>query len=437
MQIKMPWGREGELAFELPSHWRVIAEARPAGMAALLDTVSAINRALDQPEASPALESLLPRTGGVALVVDDISRPTPAPLLVPPLVQRLLAAGVDRRRLSLIFALGTHRPMTEAEMRARVTPAVCDQIQCSNHDCHDPGKMVRLGRTRRGTEVWINRRVAEAELRVLVGTIEPHPQAGFGGGLKNILPGVAGASAIGHNHLLMPSPAEYHMIGTMPDANPMRLDLEEAAAMLAGRTFILNSVLNPQGQAAQVVAGDPITAHRRGIAAARQIYCVPIPRPADVILSNSHPMDLDLSQGVKAVANMPAAVKKGGVILGFLRCELGMDAAKAKGSLPPMRLLRLLLRALGSRGIYWLANHLPASVPIEERFIANYAMQMLKDFHVLVYSPTLVRDTQGKYREFLYDDVPAMLRRADRMLGRPSAEVLVFPQGAVTVPGIN
>ena len=437
MQIKMPWGREDELVFDLPLHWQVIAEARPAGMAALPDVVAAVNRVLDQPQGTPALESLLPRRGAIALAVDDISRPTPAHLLVPPLLRRLLAAGVEPSRLRLIFALGTHRPMTEPEMRARVTSEVYDQIQCLNHDCRDPGGMVRLGVTRRGTEVWFNRVAAEAELRILVGTIEPHPQAGFGGGLKNLLPGVAGAATIGHNHLLMPSPSQYHMIGTMPDANPMRLDLEEAAAMLAGRTFILNSVLNPQGQAAQVVAGDPIAAHRQGIAAARLIYGVPIPRPADVILSNSHPMDLDLRQGVKAVANMPAAVKKGGVILGFLRCELGMDTAKAKGSLPPVRLLRLGLRALGSRGIYWLSNHLPASVPIEERFIANYGMQMLKDFHVLIYSPNLVRDTRGKYREFLYDDIPTMLRRAERRLGRRPAEVLVFPQGAVTVPGVS
>lgn len=437
MQIKMPWGREGELAFELPAHWRVMAEAAPAGMAALPDVEGAVNRALDQPEGTPALESVLPKTGAVALVVDDISRPTPVHLLVPPLFRRLQAAGVDRSRLRLIFALGTHRAMTEAEMRARVTPEVFEQVSCFNHNCRDLGSMVRLGRTRRGTEVWFNRVVAEAELRILVGTIEPHPQAGFGGGLKNILPGVAGAESIGQNHLLMPSPSQYHMIGTDPEANPMRLDLEEAAAMLPGRTFILNSVLNPQGQAARMVAGDPIAAHRRGIVAARQIYGVPIPGPADVILSNSHPMDLDLRQGVKAVANMPAAVKKGGAILGFLRCELGMDSNKARGSLPPARLLRLGLKALGSRGIYWIANHLPASVPIEERFIANYGMQMLKDFHVLIYSPNLVRDTRGKYGEFLYDDIPTMLSRADRLLGRPSAEALVFPQGAVTVPGLS
>ena len=433
----MPWGREGELAFDLPPLWQVIAEARPAGMAALPDVVAAVNRALDQPEGASALESLLPPTGTVALVVDDISRPTPAHLLVPPLLRRLLAAGVDRSRLRLIFALGTHRPMTEAEMRARVTDTVFDQVPGSNHDCRDPGRMVRLGRTRRGTEVWFSRIAAEAELRILVGTIEPHPQAGFGGGFKNLLPGVAGAASIGENHLLMPSPSQYHMIGTDPEANPMRLDLEEAAAMLPGRTFILNSVLNPQGQAAQVVAGEPIAAHRRGVAVARQIYGVRIPRPADVILSNSHPMDLDFRQGVKAVANMPAAVKKGGVMLGFLRCELGMDSNQVRGAMPPVRLLRLVLKALGSRGIYWIANHLPASVPTEERFIANYGMQMLKDFHVLIYSPNLVRDTRGKYREFLYDDIPALLRRADRLLRRPTAEVLVFPQGAVTVPEIN
>jgi nickel-dependent lactate racemase len=437
MQVKMPWGRDGELAVELPPHWQVLAQASPAGMPALADLTRAIHQALDQPEGLPALESLVPAAGAVALVVDDISRPTPAHLLAPPLVQRLLAAGVDPERIRLVFALGTHRAMTKSEMRSRVTPQVFDRIQCLNHDCRDAAGLVRLGKTRFGTEVGFNRVAAEAKLRILIGTIEPHPQAGFGGGLKNLLPGVAGAETIGHNHLLMPSPAQYHMIGTDPDANPMRQDIEEAAQMLPGQTFILNSVLNPQGEAARVVAGDPIAAHRQGLAAARQIYCVPIPRPADVILSNSHPMDLDLRQGVKAVANMPAAVKKGGVILGFFRCELGLDKMKLPATFPPMGLLRLLLRGLGSRGIYWLANHLPASVPVEERFIINYSLQMLKDYHLLIYSPNLVRDTGGKYRQMLYDDLPALLARADRLLGRRRAEVLVFPQGAVTVPALT
>jgi len=134
---------------------------------------------------------------------------------------------------------------------------------------------------------------------------------------------------------------------------------------------------------------------------------------------------------------MPAAVKKGGVILGFFRCELGLDKVKLTATLPPMGLLRLVLRGLGARGIYWLANHLPAAVPVEERFIINYGLQMLKDYHLLVYSPNLVRDTQGRYQQILYDDLPAMLARADRLLGRRRAEAIVFPQGAVTVPAVK
>ncbi|NIV35898.1 MAG: DUF2088 domain-containing protein, partial [Anaerolineae bacterium] len=188
-------------------------------------------------------------------------------------------AGAQAQNITGLFAIGTHQVMSTEEMETRAGSSVVSRIACHSFDCHDEQAFVHLGRTRRGTRVTVNRIAAEAGLRILIGTIEPHPQAGYGGGFKNLLPGLAGAESIGHNHLLLPSPDRYNMIGTMPVDNPMRLDLEEAGRMFEGPTFILNVVLDPQLEPVAVLAGDAVAAHRAGIEISRAIYGVGLPRP--------------------------------------------------------------------------------------------------------------------------------------------------------------
>lgn len=353
--------------------------------------------------------------------------------LAPVVLDYLLEAGARPEHITGLFAIGAHRTMNAEEMAARAGRSVVSQIARHCFDCHDERALVYLGETQRGTPVLLNRIAVEADLRVLIGTIEPHPQAGFGGGLKNLLPGLAGAETIGHNHLLTPSADHYQMIGTSPQDNPMRLDLEEAGRMIDGPTFILNVVLDPLLEPVAVVCGDAVTAHRAGVEISRELYGVELPRQVNVVISSAYPMDQDLRQAGKGVLNVAGACRPGGVIVGFLRCEQGLGDVSLPGFLPPLALVRALVKAIGSRGIAFLARHLPRTVP-EDRFMVNFALQMLKDYHVLIFSPCLKEAAQDRFPPVLYDDQELLFDDVTRLIDTSDPEVAVFHQGGVSFP---
>jgi hypothetical protein len=327
--------------------------------------------------------------------------------------------------------------MSAQQMEARAGSYVYSCIECRCFDCHDKGALVFLGKTRRGTPVWLNQIAAEADLRILIGTIEPHPQAGFGGGFKNLMPGLAGAETIGHNHLLMPSPERYNMMGTLPEENPMRQDLEEAGRMVGGLTFIVNVVLDPGLEPVAVVCGDAVEAHRAGVDICRSVYGVRLPHHVDVVLSNAYPMDQDLRQAGKAILSAAGACKPGGLIIGFIRCEEGLRNVDLPPFVPPLGPVRALVKALGNSGISFLARHVPVGVPVEDRFLVNFALHLLKDYHVLMFSPRLRQDSRGRLSHVLYDDQTRLFEEANRMLPRKDADAAVFTHGGVSFPVVG
>jgi nickel-dependent lactate racemase len=432
--IQIPWGMKDRLALDIPESWRVIAESQIKAPQALPDLAQAIRSALDDPVGIAPLRELVDPNTRIAFVMDDRDRPTPVHLIAANVLDYILEAGARLENITGLFAVGTHRLMTPDEMEDRAGPSVTSRIRCLNFDCHDKGAFKDLGMTERGTRVLLNRTACESDLRVLIGTIEAHPQAGFGGGFKNILPGLAHGDSIGHNHLIMPSPDRYNMIGTLPEENPMRLDLEEAGRMIEGPTFILNTILNPLLEPVAVVAGDAVEAHRKGVDISRGIYGVEVPHPVDVVISSAFPMEDELRQAGKGVLNVTVACKKGGVIIGFLRCEQGFGNIRFPGFAPPLRPLRALMKMLGSRGIVFIARHLPSAVPVEARFLINFAMQMLKDYNVLIFSPKLNEFTKGKFPKLFFDDQGVLFKEAERLAGKSDPEAVIFHQGGVSFP---
>lgn len=432
MVASISWGKHERIVLEVPADWKIVLDHRVNKAAALEDFPEEVKRSLKAPTAGPALSELLAGAKKAAIVIDDVGRPTPGHLIAPVVLDELIAAGVKQEQVEVIFATGTHRPMTEPEMRMKAGE-VFGRVKCANHDCRNVSELAQFGTTSFGTPVSFNRVVAEADLRVLIGTIEPHPQAGFGGGLKMLLPGTASAEAIGHNHLILPSPEKYNMIGTIPSENPMRRDIEEAAGKLPGKNFIVNTVLGPDLKPVALVSGDAILAHRKGVELARKLYGYRLPRKVDAIITSSFPMDQDLRQGVKGVANAPGAVRKGGVIICFLKCERGVEDMKPPNFSPPLAPVRLLLKLLGARGIYGLSKRLPKTVPVETRFIINFGLQVLKDFHVLIFSPQLVKETRGEFGQFLFDDQGELFARARQLVG-DAAESCVISEGGVSFP---
>ncbi|MBI2061163.1 MAG: nickel-dependent lactate racemase [Nitrospirae bacterium] len=435
MRIEVPWG-DASLALDLPDDWEIVRAANPSRLKAVESVELELERALSNPIGCAPLSNILRPEHRVACVVDDIGRPTPAFRLLPLILKRVASAGIPRENQTLVFATGLHRGLTEEEMVKKVGREVFQSVRCINHNAKDANNLLRLGTTSRGTPAIFNKGVAEADVRILVGTIEPHVQAGFGGGCKNLLPGVAAAESIGANHFLGADPEHFSMIGFAPDRNPMRQDLEEAALMLGGATFIVNTLLTPKLQVARILAGHPIQAHREGLSAVSHSYAVPLEQPADLVITNSYPLDVNLRQDVKSVANVLFAAKPNGTILALLRSRLGLDDVRIPSSRLglPLEWIRTLLRAAPARAIRALSTSPRTGIAVEERFFLYFALQALKRNRIFVFSPTLASQVNGKLRGIpLSGDLDVAIREVKRRLpSRP--RVVVFPEGGVTYP---
>jgi nickel-dependent lactate racemase len=427
----LPWGKE-EIQFALPDDWQVAGMPQPAPLTPAQDSVAEVGRSLAQPIGSPRLRDVAQPDMKVALVIDDSSRPTPVNLILPAVLGELEQAGVKRASISLVTALGLHRSMPEEEIARRVGPAALTGLHWQNHNCDDMEQLAFLGTTQRGTPVFFNRTVAGADLVVCVGCIEPHIIASFGGGYKNLLPGVAGRATVAHNHALNCRPDTFNMVGQPIQGNPMRLDLEEGAAMLKPPVFIVNAVLNSALQIVKVVSGDPIAAHRAGVRTSAQLYGAPVSRPADVVITESHPMDQDLRQGVKSLANAIRAVRPGGVLITLARAEEGVGVfGLADRRLP---LGRGSLRALAPLLLRLVPRLKIQGMGEEDRFFLYFALQAMRHCTMLLYAPTIPERVRANlpFVEFVDSPRQAISQARQRLEG--GNQVLVFPHGGTTYP---
>jgi nickel-dependent lactate racemase len=428
--VQLPWGNEF-VSISLPDKWNLKGVLVPSSLPPCADAQAEVQRALNNPIGAPKLASLARAGMTVAIVIDDSSRPTPVGQILPAVIAQLEAAGVKRENMALVPALGLHRPMEPAQIAQRAGMEL-GGIRTVTHDCDDNGQMRLLGTTSRGSPVWINRTVADADLVISIGCIEPHLIASFGGGYKNIIPGVAGRATVAHNHSLNCTPETFNMVGQPIDRNPMRLDLEEGCRMLGNEVWVINTILNYCKEIVRVVAGDPIAAHRAGAAVSAQLNGVRVPQPADVVITDSHPMDIDLRQGVKALANTIRAVKPGGVLITLVRAEEGMGVFGLANRKFP----------LGGRALKTVAPLLVRLVPRmklrgmgeEDRFFLYFALQAMLRARLILYAPSIPLERQANlpFGEFMpaIDNTIA----AARTRFPEAADVLVFPYGGITYP---
>jgi nickel-dependent lactate racemase len=321
--MTLPGGDEA-VDLTLPGSWHLNGVLEPSSRPGVGNPVETVRESLESPIGSPRLRDVVEAGMKIALVIDDLSRPTPVDLILPGVLEELQRGGARQADITLIPALGVHRPMTEQEIAARVGGGLLEHLRWENHDCDDAERLDALGVTQRGTRVLVNRAVTQADAIVSIGCIEPHIIASFGGGYKNLIPGVAGRETIAHNHTLNCTTETFNMVGQPIERNPMRIDLEEASRMLSPGVFIVNAILNSQQEVVQVVAGDPIEAHRAGVRDSASLYGADVPALADVVITDSHPMDQDLRQGVKALANTIRAVRRGGVHITLVRATEGV-----------------------------------------------------------------------------------------------------------------
>ncbi|MFA7692790.1 MAG: nickel-dependent lactate racemase [Candidatus Hydrogenedentes bacterium] len=310
-----------EALLEKQSSWlRLLDRLTPNPLAALDDPAAALRDALRRPLGMdhPALQSFR-RGERVALVVPDASRKAQLSVLLPELLDQLADCGIREEDISFFFALGVHRPTTREEQRLILGAEVYGRFheRCINHDARDDKALVFLGETRRGTAVYLNRSVMEREHVILLGSVVPHYFAGFGGGRKALVPGLAGAQTIAHNHALNLHPTEARLdprvrIAAL-DGNPVAEDLLEAARM-APPDFIINTVLTGSGALGGLFVGELDEAHRAACRLSAETFCVPIEARADLVIASAGDAP-DFVQSHKSLVNAFAAVKPEGRVI--------------------------------------------------------------------------------------------------------------------------
>jgi len=304
----------------------------PHDLPAVPDVTEALCTVLDRPLGldGPALAAFRPGDT-VAIAVPDASRKAGVPLLLPPLLARLASAGVREEDIFFFFALGVHRPATDEEQSRILGGQIYARFKerCRNHDAHNAASLVRVGRTVRGTDVYLNRQVCECARLILVGSVVPHYFAGFGGGRKALVPGLSGAQTIAHNHALNLHPVEPRLnpdvrIAVL-DGNPVAEDLLEAARFHPP-DFIINTVLTADGDIGAVFAGEMDAAHRAACALAARVFCVPVQERADLVIASIADAP-NFIQSHKALVNAFAALKPGGRIVLYAPAPEGLGGA--------------------------------------------------------------------------------------------------------------
>lgn len=318
MKTELLYGKKG-ISVEVPDHSFII---EPKNLPKLPNHEEAIRQALRNPIGAPPLKESVKSTDTVAIVISDITRPTPNHILVPLLIEEL--NHVPLENFVIINGTGTHRDQTREEFVQMLGEWVVENIRIVNNQCHNKESLVNVGKSRFGCDVYLNKEYVESDFRIVTGFIEPHFFAGFSGGPKGIMPGVAGLETIMtfHNARMIGDPLATW--GNMIN-NPVQ-DMTREINGMCKPDFMLNVTLNREKEITAIFAGELYAAHDKGCAFVKEHTMIHCDERFDVVIaSNSgYPLDQNLYQAVKGMSASHKIVKEGGAIIIASECSDGL-----------------------------------------------------------------------------------------------------------------
>ena len=414
MQIELAFGKTG-LEAELPEGIRYqFLEARSA--VALDDGIAALEAAMDAPIGTAPLAELAQGKKTAAISVCDITRPAPNRLVLPPLLARLEQGGITRDNVTVLIATGLHRPATEDEIREIIGPDLYGNIRVVNHHAKVLSEHRYLGDTSTGTPVHIDERFIAADLHITLGFIEPHLMLGFSGGRKLIAPGLAAQETIKVLHSPKFMRDKRAVEGSVED-NPLHRELIEISR-IARHDFLVDVSLTRDRKIAQVFAGHPELAHRRGMEFVGKVMLERIEEPVDAVITTSagYPLDLTFYQTVKGITAASHIVKPGGRILVVSACTEGAGAPEFCEMLERFPTPQAFL------------DHVAENPVVVDQWQLEKLALVCRDKERLFHVPGL----EPQYREKLwgrtFENVNDAIRATLEGLG-PDARIAVIPEG--------
>jgi len=418
-KVNLAYGKTG-LEVAVPDDAVVI---EPRHIDGLAYEKGAVLHALRHPTGTPPLRDMVRATDRVAIVISDITRPTPNHKLVPWLLEEL--SHVPRENFVVINGLGSHRANTREELIGMLGQAVVDGIRVENHDAFDDDGLVHVGRNSYGSDVFLNKTYVEADFRIATGFIEPHFFAGFSGGPKGISPAVAGIKTIldFHNAQMIGHP---NSTWGIIEGNILQ-DAATQNCLKVKPQFMLNVTLNGKKEITSVFAGDVITAHRKGCEFVKKHAMYAVDAPFDIVLTTNsgYPLDQNLYQTVKGMSAAAQIVCQGGSIVSASECSDGVPDHGNYAKILTMRETPGALLAMIED---------PSFSMFDQWQVQVQAMIQLKA-DCYVYS-TLDAATVRKAKFTPIDDVGGTLAALLAKHG-PAARVAVLPLGPLTIPYVR
>lgn len=395
----------------------------PAGASASEDGQrQLVSQALDCPIGSVPLEKLAIGKRTATVITSDHTRPVPSRITLPLVLDRL-RRGNPEIAVTVLVATGCHRATTAQELRAKFGDRICDTERLVIHDCEDLSSLRHLGTLPSGGALWLNRHALDADLLIAEGFIEPHFFAGFSGGRKSVLPGIAGRQTVLANHCSKFIADPRARAGCL-EGNPIHADMLFAAEK-AGLAFILNVTLNPDKTISAAFAGHPEKAHLQGCAHMKAAVSVAAV-PAEIVITSNggYPLDQNIYQAVKGMTTAEACCKAGGTIIMVAGCSDGHGGEGFYRGLStadsPQSLLRQVLQ-----------------VPQEETPPDQWEYQILARIlskHRLILvtdlcDPQMIRNMHMEHASTLQAAIETALAAAG-----PSAGITVIPDGVGVIP---
>lgn len=417
MKVDLAYGH-GHLQIDLPDH-RVTVIA-PSHNPGLPDEKVAVMTALQTPIASKPLRDWIKPSDKICIAFTDITRATPNERIIPWLLEYL--AEFPRENITLLNQLGTHRPNTKAELEKLLTPEVVANYRVINHEPENPAALKQFGTTRDGTPALINKALAEADVRIITGFIEPHFFAGFSGGIKGIMPGCAGLETVMSNHGAKNIGNPKSTFG-VTEGNPLWEELRDIALRI-GPSFLFNVTLNEERAITGVFAGDILHAHKAGFEFVRKSAMQKVKAPFDIVVTTNsgYPLDLNLYQGVKGMSAGARVLDEGGLLILACECSEGVPANSP---------LDKLLRSASSPEEILTMLSTPGFVR-PEQWQAQIQALIQRRAEVLLHSSLPDEIVRTAFLTPCHDIGKAVRERLQKL--GPEARVAVLPQGPLTIP---
>lgn len=420
-EIKLPYGKGHQILEIEEDRLRGVLTSGIDNHTPPCSAEELVRRALNGPVGTPQLRELSRGKQRVTIIASDHTRPVPSRLLMPALL-REIRCGNPEAEITILIATGCHRETSREELIAKFGEKIVEQENIVVHNCDDRENLCCLGLLPSGGECWINKIACEADLLVAEGFIEPHFFAGYSGGRKSVLPGVAGRSTVLGNHCAEFIADSSSRAGSL-DENPIHRDMVWAAEK-AGLDFILNVVLNGEKETLYAVAGDFRQAHAQGCRFLESL-CGTKAVLSDIVITTNggYPLDQNIYQAVKGMTAAEATVKEGGVIIMLAKSDDGHGGEAFCREMMAGDDMDVLMRGILSRG---------RGETLPDQWQAQIMIRVLQRARV-VYVSDAPDELVRRLHMVPAHSVQEALDIAQDILGDHRASVTVIPDGVSVI----